>query len=217
MRLNDHFEKVICINLRRREDRWENVQKQCMEYGFEVERFDAYDSKTHPMDGKPNGNFGCTSSHRAVLELCAFHKWKSCLILEDDFQIVDTSFNEMLEEMMKDVPPYDMLYLGGHYGEQPVARVNSCVIRIGRMLTTSSYAVTWQFARKIAPYISGIGPIDSLYGGFHRANRCYIFSPRLMVQYPNVSDLQDRFMDNSQCMLDTGHESALDGVPRDPP
>lgn len=48
-----------------------------------------------------------------------------------------------------------------------------------------------------------------MYGGFHQATRCYIFQPRLMVQYPNVSDLQHRHMDNVPSMLDHHHEDML--------
>ncbi len=112
--------------------------------------------------------------------------------------------------MIPEIPEHwDMLYLGGHYGEPPIARVSPHVIQCGRMLTTSSYGITAQMARKMAPYISGVGPIDSLYGGFHRDNRCLILSPRLMIQRPSFSDLQEREMSNSDCMLDESHEQMV--------
>lgn len=208
IRPNDYFARIFCINLARRPDRWAHVEDQCRRYGLDVERFDAYDQIV--FGGRVNGNWGCTSSHRALLELTAYHRWPRVLILEDDFEVCVPDFNERFDAMIREVPDdWDMLYLGGGYGEPPQYRHSPHVIRINRMLTTSSYGITAPMARRVAPYISGIGPIDSLYGGFHHDAKCYIFHPRLIVQYANVSDLQERHMDNSVSMLDSAHEEML--------
>lgn len=205
-----YFDKIFVINLASRPDRWEHVLAQMAVLGIEkFERFEAYQK---PIDhhGFPNGNLGCTSSHRALYEIIAYHGWKRVLILEDDFAYCVDDPQKTFQRMIGEVPEnWDMLYLGGHYAERPVARVSPHVIKIGRMLTTSSYGITGAFARKIAPYISGIGPIDSLLSGFLAPNNCFIFQPRLFVQYPNWSDLQEAHASNHQCMLDRGHESMV--------
>lgn len=204
--VNDYFDKIICINLDRRTDKWAECQKQFDKFGLTVERFSGHD-----MAGSVGwGNNGCTASHRGVLELICHHKWKRTLILEDDFHIRHTDFHQMFSDMIGEVPnDWDMLYLGGHYSEKPKSRVSKHVIRINRMATTSSYAVTWDFARKVAPGIFGIGPIDCLYFEQHLSSNCYIFQPRLMVQRPCFSDIQNKECNNSACMEDTTHENMV--------
>jgi GR25 family glycosyltransferase involved in LPS biosynthesis len=223
MHIGKYFDQIICINRVSRTDRRRHAAAQAIRCElFDHDNFQFFTAHDgHMLDGTFNGNFGCTASHRGVLELIAHHGWERTLVLEDDFDVVEPGryadhaknrlpFNEQWAKMIGEVPDdWEMLYLGGHYAEAPIARVSEHVIRIGRMLTTSSYGITAKFARKIAPHISGIGPIDVLYGGFHRENRCYCFTPRLMVQYENLSDLQHRKMDNSQCMLDPNHEAMV--------
>ncbi len=115
------------------------------------------------------------------------------------------------EAMLPEVPAdWDALFLGCHYAEIPIARVSPHVIRCGRLHTTSSYAVTQSFARKVAPYVSGIGPIDSLLSNFYRDAKVYCFDPRLAIQYTNYSDLMEKEMNNSFCMLDKHHVAELD-------
>jgi hypothetical protein len=132
------------------------------------------------------------------------------LVLEDDFEIRHEDFHQRFSDMVRDVPPdWDMLYLGGRYADNPIARVNAHVIRFSRMLTTSSYGVTCQFARKMAPYIFGPAPIDVLYSGFTPRAKCYIFSPRLMVQYSSFSDLSHQNSTNEPCMIDPSYENRV--------
>ncbi len=207
--LNRYFTRIFVINRDARMDRWTECQAQFKMFGIEnVERFSAHEGVI--VDGRVNGNASCTASHRALMEVIAFHRIVRPLILEDDFLITRGDFMESLALSLAEVPDdYDFLYLGGHYGEAPIARHSPRVIRCGRMLTTSSYSVPWTIARQIAPYLCGIGPIDSLLGGFHRERRSYIIQPRLFIQRPSYSDLQEREMSNAACMLDPTHEAMV--------
>ncbi len=202
--LNEYFNQIVLINLARRRDRLDECTAQFTKYGIEnVTLFNAHD-----MPGW--GNNGCTASHRGVLELISHHKWARTLVLEDDFQILHDDFNERFASMIGDVPSnWEMIYLGAHYAEKPQARISPRVIRSGRLKTTSSYAVTYELAREMAPHIAGIGPIDELYGQWNQRGNCYVFQPRLMVQRESYSDLQQRVCNNSGCMMDTNHENMV--------
>lgn len=204
MTLNDYFDKIICINIDHRTDKWAHCQAQFERYAIrDVLRFSGY---YMPKDG----NTGCTAAHRGVLELINHHGWQKTLILEDDFEVVHNDMQQKFSSMIGEVPEdWDMLYLGGHYAEKPQYRVSNHVIRMGRMMTTSSYAVKHSFSRAIAPFICGIGPIDVLYYGSHIACNCYIFQPRLMVQYETFSDIQEKSCNNRPCMSDTRHENMV--------
>jgi GR25 family glycosyltransferase involved in LPS biosynthesis len=205
-----YWDKVFCINLDRRTDRWEHAQKQMELYNIQAERFSGYDNVI--VEGLRNGNAGCTASHRGVLEIIAHNKWDKVLILEDDFECnhSPSEFLELWNQMINEVPKdWDFLYLGGHYANPPQKRVSKHVIKMDRMLTTSSYAVRWQTAKAISPYLSGNSPIDSLISGFTSQMNAYIFHPRLMVQTPSFSDIQERDCNHTYCMRDTSHENMV--------
>lgn len=213
-----YWNKIICINRRARPDRWDHVKAETCLLGINVERFEAHDLANCVFDGKPNGNVACTASHRGVLELICHHQWSRTLVLEDDFHAVNPCedrhprkpFHEQWVEIEREIPDeWDLLYLAGHYGSKPQLRISKHIIKVDTMLTTTAYGITTQFARKMAPFIHSGGPIDTLFSKFTADNLCYCVQPRLFVQYPNVSDLQHRFMDNSQCMLDGSHEAMV--------
>lgn len=204
--LEKYFDRIVVIHLLRRADRWARVEEQFKKFG--ITRYDVFEAHDRPLDhtGKPNGNSGCTASHRGVFELICHHKWKRCLIFEDDVEFLFEEWPEMFEAIVPEIPDdYAMFYLGGHFGEPPIARVSDAMIRIGRMLTTSSYSVSYEFARKVAPQIQGVGPIDSLLSGYHRDNPCYIMDPRICAQFESFSDLTDRPSENKTCMTDRSH------------
>lgn len=205
MRLNDYFDAVYVINLNRRWDKWSLCNEELVKHQILATRFEGHD-----LALKELGNTGCTASHRGVLELICHHGHKRTLVLEDDFQILHDDFNQRFECMLAQIPDnWDMLYLGGHYAEKPQARISKHVIKIGAMLTTSSYAINYETAREIAPFISGNGPIDTLYFDTNRTKNCYIFQPRLMVQRPCFSDIVQKECNNSICMQDTLHEGMV--------
>lgn len=207
--LNDYFDHVVWIGSIHRPDRAAAMEAQLAKFKIVAERFEAH---WKPIDhtGKPSGNFGCTSSHRGVLELICHHGWKRTLVLEDDAAFVDDSWPEQFDAMIREVPDdWDWLFLGAGYAENPIARVNGSVIRAGRLLTTSSYGITLAMARKIAPHVYGTGPVDSLFGGWQREAKTYVFSPRLMIQADGMSDLTGQYSRNSNSMLDTHHENLV--------
>lgn len=134
-------DRIFCINVAARTDRWEHVQKLCAKFGFEVTRFDAVTGILN--NGVPCGNSGCTASHRELLNLMVESLWPNMLVLEDDFDILHVDFMDKFARVSAELPAdWDMFYLGGHYGEQPIARHSEHLIRCGRFLTTSSYGIT---------------------------------------------------------------------------
>lgn len=203
MKINDYFDHVFCINCAHRIDRWTHVLEQCRLHKIELERVDGVYIKGW-------GNDGCTASHRLVLEKIAEGPWDRVLVLEDDFECIYPDTQSKFEDLITWVPDdWELLYLGGHYGDKPRARINQHVILTGYMKTTSSYGITKAQAAKMAPAIAGIGPIDDLFSGFAMKDRSYILQPRLMVQYTGYSDLQQREMGNAACMMDTNHENMV--------
>lgn len=222
--LEDYFDRIYCLTLRRRNDRREQAESLFNELGLDSSSIKWVYGPDRPVDhnGQPSGNTGCTAGHRMILDDIVVDGVERALVFEDDAAIAPVSPENMSEFvnpqrqfdlMVGEVPmDWDMLYLGGQFGSNPLYRVSGHVIRFNTMLTTSSYGVTWQMAAKMAPHISGVGPIDSLYSGFQASSNCYVFEPRLFVQRPGRSDLTDRDDDNRACMVDRRHvEMLIDG------
>lgn len=204
--IESYFDRIFVIHLPRRTDRWARVEAQFKK--FDITRYEVFEAHDRPIDheGRRSGNMGCTASHRGVYELIAHNKWKRCLIFEDDVEFLSDDWPEKFSAIVPEIPDdYAMFYLGGHFAEPPISRVSKSIVRIGGMLTTSSYSVSHGFARKVAPYISGVGPIDSLLLGFHRTNPSFICDPRLCAQFESFSDLTDRPSENRTCMTDMSH------------
>lgn len=127
--LTTKFKYSYLINLKRREDRYENFLKN-FEFGKEVTRFDAVDAK-HFDYGDPlfidnfknglkninkvikPGIFACTLSHYKVWETIAnnenINEEDLCLIFEDDVMFHE-NFNDIFQE---DFSGVDLIYFGG--------------------------------------------------------------------------------------------------------
>lgn len=206
-------DKIIVIGLARRTDRRLAFVREMEKIGVaNYQWFDGYD-RPEDHNGKPSGNKGCTESHRAVLDVIAFHRWNRVAVFEDDAMVRPEfleSFSAVLSKAINEIPAHAKLtYLGGGYGCNPVRRVSPQIIEIKRMLTTSSYIITGQMAREMAPHIGGIGPIDNLFNGFTEKGSCYCIYPRLFIQRETYSDLTDQTVNYEGSMTDANHEEML--------
>jgi hypothetical protein len=225
--LESFVDRIYLINLKRRPDRLAHAVAMFGKLGISMDAVTIFEAHDKPaLDGVPSGNAGCVASHRGVYELIAHDKVEKALIFEDDADFAFTDFRcrqridpqAAFASYIPELPTrFDMLYLGRHFAEMPLARRSPHVIKIGRLFTTSSYIIRGGFAREIAPEISGNGPIDVLLGKWHRDRDCYCVDPTLFVQYQNMSDLSDRNDNNVPPMMDPHHLRALDAGTVYPP
>lgn len=211
--LSDFCDQIIVIGLARRMDRRRLFNEEMAKIG--VTRFSWFDGYDKPVDhnGQPSGNKGCTESHRAVLDAIAYHRWDRVAVFEDDAMVRPSllpEFNTLLAASLAEVPlNARLIYLGGGYACNAKRRVAPHVIEINRMLTTSSYIINGSMAREMAPYISGVGPIDNLFHSFTEKGGSYCIQPRLFIQRETVSDLTDQTVNYEGSMTDSRHEEML--------
>jgi GR25 family glycosyltransferase involved in LPS biosynthesis len=186
MRINEYFDKVILINLDRREDRLEKLSTQLNNLGITFERFSAIDGKAEGIDPIVAGRM----SHTKVWEE---NLGKKVLILEDDAEFVD-NFNEKFAEVIQTLPSdWDVFYLGAL-----VAKTTGKLIQVNehwykQVVSTGSHAYCLKpskmgyFINKLKDYqwYIDIGlrleAID---------NNCYITQPNLVTQFASYSDLR---------------------------
>lgn len=210
-RFEEFFDgNMFVINLARRPDRRKHFEAEMAAIGVTcVERFEAIDA------GVDWGNNGCSSSHRAVMDLIISRGLRRSFIFEDDATVrpqFRSSFQDEFRVIAREIPEdFQMVYLGGHYGSNARAWHSKHLVLIGQMKTTSSYGVTLESAHILRDLIpeNTTNAIDNLYAGFNETGRCYISEPRLFVQYGNYSDLQKAVMHNEGCMEDGSHVAAL--------
>lgn len=123
--LKESFEKIYCINLDSRPDKWELAQKEFKKYGIEdiVERYPGC------MGVKDTPSMhGCALSHLNIIEQCKKEKIKNVLVLEDDIEFLSYSldYKNKINKQIKSDPveilsaglsqlklhKWDILYLG---------------------------------------------------------------------------------------------------------
>lgn len=200
--------RLFVINVAARTDRMDHFYAMAKRVGFSYTRFEATTGMM--VDGRVNNNACCTNSHQRLLEMQIANEWPRVFIWEDDADVIYSDFHERWGLFERELPEnWDQLFLGGGYAEPPLARLSPHVIRCGRMMTTSSYGITLAHAKRVAPALIGIGPVDSAMSGFHREAMTVVISPRVAVQYPNYSDLQGCEMSNAQSMLSRALEANL--------
>lgn len=110
----DYFDKIYCINLDSRPDRWEQVQKEFEKVGIEtrVTRISAVTKKEVPYDPRPRkgksdllGAFACSLSHFKCLQDVMENNYSNYLVFEDDVCFKDynsESFSTALNELPDD-------------------------------------------------------------------------------------------------------------------
>jgi len=131
----DFFDAIYCINLDKRKDRWDNVQSQFNKIGIldRVKRFSAIEE----IDGR----LGCIKSHLEIIKDSKSKKLKNVLIFEDDVIFVSENVNDVLKNVIDQLPnDWDMLYLGANL-HQPLLNYTKNLVRL--LHAFSTHAVSY--------------------------------------------------------------------------
>jgi GR25 family glycosyltransferase involved in LPS biosynthesis len=196
LRLNEFFDRIYCINLDSRPDRWEECLKQFESNGLAVERFIATpgDQIDFPVNVKKN-EAGLILTHKKILEDAISNEYKSILILEDDVEFIE-NFLERFEEAQKDVPPHwDALYFGGnHFFGAPVPISDKIAIAT-KTVAMHCVGIKNTIYKKMLEKINYNEPIDMLYANNQSLINAFVFVPSIAWQRPSYSDLMGHFVD----------------------
>jgi len=127
-KLSQYFDRIYCINLDSRPDRWQYVNTHFAKFGLKnkVERFSAIDVRNNPefqnQEKLLQDNFsllamcGCMLSHRSIIEKAKAEGLKNVLVFEDDIRILSANIKS-LKESLKDLNEleWDVFYFGATY------------------------------------------------------------------------------------------------------
>lgn len=137
-----NIDKIFWINSKNRPDRYRNMIERLAQLNISAERFPAiyggeidWNDREHSMfyqqDIKQdlnNGEKGCFLSHREIYKIIKTSDWNKVLILEDDALFMP-GFLEDFESLIKQVPEYDMLYLGQWNYDEDVVKGETSALK----------------------------------------------------------------------------------------
>jgi GR25 family glycosyltransferase involved in LPS biosynthesis len=120
----DYFDRIFCINLDSRPDRWELAKSEFEKIGIldRVERVTAITTDELPYDPRPRknrsgsdllGQFACAGSHNKCTKLAIKYNAKNYLTFEDDF-FFNGYDSEYLADCISELPSDWRLFLLGH-------------------------------------------------------------------------------------------------------
>ena len=201
MKLDDCFDKEVCINLKRRADRWTECQEEFKKHGIErVERVNAVDAREHTFThsrGPNPAEQALTLTHINILSEASERELKDILIFEDDVEFVD-NFQEKFEVAWSEVPAdWEIVYFGGNHQSPPIPfkeHVSIC----NRTFAMHAVAIRSTVFEKVTDLLFlhwHKFPVDVIYGESLHKMKSFVFTPPLAWQRPGYSDINQAFKD----------------------
>lgn len=200
--LNEFFDEIYCINLDRRKDRWEDVQKEFAMWDIKVKRVSAIEGKSLPIHENQlisANEMGCTKSHLSILQEMVDKKYKQVLIFEDDIIFLRDPHAEVKAIAGYLPENWDMLYLSGNQ-VRPVIKYRS-IWKCVRTFTTGAYGITNEFGKKMLETVNVKSrQIDVEYANTHLRGNSFTLNPGCCTQKAGFSDIQQGFVDYTKFM-----------------
>lgn len=193
MKLNSYFDKIYCINLMRRPDRWAEMEAMFENFSIEdVKRIEAVDGDQLTQFYNPitKNEAACIMSTMLVFDDAIKNGHSQILIMEDDAEFMTAELNEYLLAIPDD---WDAIYFGGnHMHEGKPDMVNDKVARIRK--TYTSHCIGFRnnndFFRTILNTIKPYKKqVDVYYIDLQKTHNIYCFNPAVVTQRPSFSDI----------------------------
>ena len=196
------FERIYCINLDRRQDRWNECQNEFDKLNINVERFPAIEGN--------NRHRAFNKSQWSVLKKAVDEKLNCFLVLEDDIEFHNC---DHLEDALKELPQdFDLVYLGANINGTPLERYSDHLFKIRNSFTTHAIGYSYKMAKWIVenfPFHKDEYEFEGLtiYDEWLRVNvqeqfKCYLVAPMVAWQRKSFSDIWQNHADYSKCFLD---------------
>jgi len=135
----DNFDKIYCINLSHRKDRWEKCIHQFHTFGIsdKVIRYEPKISQREWLSRKANAQISCALSHYSIMSESLVSGCHNVLILEDDFYFPnDWNWTcKKLSESWQELPRnWDIFYFGTYlvkgYDYPPAVSYSKNLVRV---------------------------------------------------------------------------------------
>lgn len=192
IKVNDYFDKIYCMNLDHRIDRWEESIEEFKKHKIIVDRFPAFYGKNIYRGQKPirSTEFGCLFTHLAILIDARKNNYSSVLIFEDDVEL-HNNFNDLFDNFIKKVPAnWDMLYLGANRATSIEVPLNESVSAASSLLGGHAYAVKNTIYDKLISALEATkSTVDETYANNQVLFNTYLARPLMAWQRAGYSDI----------------------------
>jgi len=213
------FDKIYCINLKERTDRWENCIKNFEKYEIHnFERIEAIkvNGDLHP---KRKGQIGCALSFAKCFNKISSENISRALIFEDDFEFKDEKeilFNKMNKSLSELPNDWDSIYFGAtlvnDYGFNPIEKYTENLYKLNSAHCLHSIGISSNGVKKIfqlfnnnenwhIDLINNYGIIDVFFAkDYQRKTKSFITSNLLCYQKAIYSNIESFTYDYSELM-----------------
>ena len=213
--INEYFDKIYCINLDSKKDKWRRVKREFESNSIEVERFSAIDGslidekefnelldKYNPyrLSGESaslNGlienknSLGCLLSHLEIIKQAKLNNYKRVLIFEDDV-ILSNDFNVKIKNISK--LDWSILYLGASQFNWNKIEEKGDFYLCKNTLGTFAYAIDSSIYDDLINLLeTKRKSVDNLLSELQAKNygRCYTFYTNIVISNVEDSDIRD--------------------------
>jgi len=205
-KLFDYFNKVVCLNLKKREDRKIKFISQSLNLDLGIfEFFEAIDGNLLDLSKyNPSllpGEVGVMLSNLEIIKNAKENNLENILIIEDDC-VFEEDMVSKFDFLYKEVPnDWDMIYFGGNHNLHwtngiPNNIINDNVIKINHSFAIHCVAIKSHLFDEIIEMISTYSQqIDVMYCSLQKKYNVYSFYPAIAKQDVDFSDIQNKIVD----------------------
>jgi GR25 family glycosyltransferase involved in LPS biosynthesis len=193
-KINNFFDKIYCINLNSRKEKWENVEKQFKKHNLNVTRFEAVNGNNLPKNNiLLQGELGCLHSHLEIFKEAKKNNFKKILIFEDDICFSNDFLQKI--ECINNIS-WKILYLGASQHDWSDIKFEKEFYFCKNTLGTFAYAINTEscnindilieeFSKENAPADRVLAKIQERYYG-----DCYTVYPNIVIADVRESDIR---------------------------
>lgn len=232
MKILDHFEKVVVINMDERRDRLDRMQERLASFAIPFERHPAIKSRgSRPF--KTNGQLGCFLSHTTLWNNIFNSSFnKPVLILEDDC-LFRRDFLRFVPDFINFLQyvDWDIAYLGCVLAKdikfkitkmKNAVKVAENVIKIDECWGTHAYFInpaSLNFLTKIFPALIklswiGASHLDGLLNLYYPQLNRYVVYPTLVIQENGFSNVSNKHINREKEYDQSFWENINDSKPK---
>jgi len=164
MKITEFFKEAHYINMSRRTDRKEIMDKTTQKLGWEgfLHRFEAFEVPITSSYEERTGASG--RSHQTIIKNAMEKGHENVLIFEDDFYFKEGGV-EIIEkalDQLQNFPDWDVFYLGGNLLDGQIHLVDDNLFRFHGMYCIHAYAVNKRAFEKCMEFKPGVDvPFDA--------------------------------------------------------
>lgn len=196
----DFFDKMFCINLDERIDRWEMCQKEFQKVGIldKVERF--------PAIKDVDGRIGIIKSNLEIVKYAKKNKLNNVLIFEDDVKFITDDTEGNLKKSLSQIGnlKWSLFYLGANTHNR-LLKITSNLILIKNSYAVHAMAYNKSVYDKFIKKFEGMDRISRhsdildvyLAEEIQSKDVCLMTNPMLATQRNDYSDIEKRLVNQN--------------------